>query len=947
MDKGKLGTALALAGLIALTFFISAYFGYSTAVDSDAATFHEKFVLIGTDPYYHHRVIEYIQTNGELLYKENLNNYPMTSVNPRPPLFDYSQAVLGKLLSPLFPAEGQITSVEMATGYVMVLFPCIFGALSVIPIYFIAKTIFGRKIGLLAAALLATTATWLTDSVVGLADHDPFYMFFILCGFAFFVKALNIYKDEQPTIMASISNNKTAILYGALAGVSIAAVAMAWEGFLIATGLLALFAGFEMMMDKMRVKDPSGAWIVSLTALLAVLLLMLPYYISHNKLYYIYMQSFFTFAVLVAGLIFVPTKKLPGILVVPSGIIAGAIALLIVWIARQFLPATNVLAQIGNAIFGNIYYIQKSKVYTTVAEASSVSDISLLVFSYGAVTFFLSLAGVCWLAWRLFKEWRKDYVFLFAWSCVSLYLSITSHRFLATAAPAMAVLAAVMLYKIIQMVDFGKISKDFANLRPNGFWLALRKSIGAKQVVGAIAIAFLIVFPNVWFAVDAGIPGEVENKWVGEELSAKNWTWTRDNMSKTFAGHSFGAFGQYYDKTAWIPAMTWLAAQDKNMLIENRPAEISWWDYGFYCGDIGKHPTVADPFQEGIQPAGAFLLAQSESEKIAVMMTRILEKVVADNKAISEGVKAAMLVNGLNETQIAALEDVMLNPENYREDVLAHPEIFGDYVNETEEAKLEEQQYYQATSWGGLTAANAKYAEMRVKLSTALTLDQIVSLYHDICEITGLQIRYVGVEQRDITDIFAVFVKLTDRKPTDYMTSIYEDALTRNTYTVEEIEQLSATQRSKMNLQYKEIQYDQKFYNSSVYRSFFGYSGYDIFGEDAGIPGYSGQLYQYGYPVLTCWMQKHFRTVYAEPGASSVRISKFYEGAKLSGTIVDESGNAVAGAFVTVLDDTGVPHDFTATNATGQYSLIAPFSMDGKNITVVVTTGSMNDSPIS
>ncbi|PKK81167.1 MAG: hypothetical protein CVT47_03845, partial [Thermoplasmata archaeon HGW-Thermoplasmata-2] len=136
--------------------------------------------------------------------------------------------------------------------------------------------------------------------------------------------------------------------------------------------------------------------------------------------------------------------------------------------------------------------------------------------------------------------------------------------------------------------------------------------------------------------------------------------------------------------------------------------------------------------------------------------------------------------------------------------------------------------------------------------------------------------------------------------------------------------------------------YSEKFYNSSVYRAFFGYPGYDLFGQDMGIPGYQGQLYQYGYPPMPCWMQKHFRIVYVDPQKSSVRVAKFYKGAKVSGTITGEDGAPIEGATVTVLDDYGIPHDYTTTNATGAYSLIAPFSLEGKNVTIMVTTGSLN-----
>ena len=75
-----------------------------------------------------------------------------------------------------------------------------------------------------------------------------------------------------------------------------------------------------------------------------------------------------------------------------------------------------------------------------------------------------------------------------------------------------------------------------------------------------------------------------------------------------------------YDEAGY----NWLAQQDQNLPGADRPAFISWWDYGFQAVAQGLHPTVADNFQNGIDPSGNFLLSQNESLAIGILTTTLL-----------------------------------------------------------------------------------------------------------------------------------------------------------------------------------------------------------------------------------------------------------------------------------------------------------------------------------
>ena len=48
------------------------------------------------------------------------------------------------------------------------------------------------------------------------------------------------------------------------------------------------------------------------------------------------------------------------------------------------------------------------------------------------------------------------------------------------------------------------------------------------------------------------------------------------------------------------------------MKFGDKPAFVSWWDYGFQALNTGEHPSVSDNFQTGIPASGNMLLARAK-----------------------------------------------------------------------------------------------------------------------------------------------------------------------------------------------------------------------------------------------------------------------------------------------------------------------------------------------
>jgi len=401
-----------------------------------------------------------------------------------------------------------------------------------------------------------------------------------------------------------------------------------------------------------------------------------------------------------------------------------------------------------------------------------------------------------------------------------------------------------------------------------------RKIRGMKyHHIFGILFVLLLLLPNAYCSLDAAVPGALKSDIFGEEHRGAWGT---------------GLSQQYY----WSDACYWLSQQDTE--IENpadRPGFMSWWDYGFYESSMGGHPTVADNFQSGIPPAANFHTAKTEKEAVSILITLISYAAYRNNylddiKPVLEKYNSTELIN------------IIKNPSSYNK--LIAPE------------------------WGNkelrVNGQNAMYHDS-VEFLSKFTDEEITMFYHDIMESTGKSIRYYAVESYD-TQIFGVFSFLADKgthgystNEDDYFATRYRDSITGMEYTYEEATNLSQNEIQNMDLNPVTIR-KEGFFNTMFFKTFYGFTD-------------NNQISEQRYPTYGL---RHFYPVYFSP---QVIITKYYEGARINGT-VNIQGIPYVGAQVYVMDDVlGIPHDLATIGSDGSFSVIAPPG----NITLMVAIG--------
>jgi dolichyl-diphosphooligosaccharide--protein glycosyltransferase len=386
----------------------------------------------------------------------------------------------------------------------------------------------------------------------------------------------------------------------------------------------------------------------------------------------------------------------------------------------------------------------------------------------------------------------------------------------------------------------------------------IRRGINFLHIFGILFVAFLIILPNAYLAFDAAIPG-VEKPDVFGDLPS-------------------GAFGTTLSKEAyWIDAFSWLKEQDseiKNKI--EKPAFISWWDYGFYEVAIGDHPTVADNFQDGIPPAANFHTATSEKEAVIVWIVRLLKGNAEENngKLSSDVVQTLENRIGINNSM-----DIVKWIENPESSPSYNTPIGAEYNENLSK------DYPVGQQW----SMNAVYHDVR-DLLDYMNDNEITWLYRNIQKATSKSIRYYGVEGYD-KQIFNIFGFLADKSlvlPSRGGLGNPEDDYVVYKFVTQNQRELNFTELE--NLTDEEIRQDPPIETREIFKDpYFETMFYKTYvGISEGEPGSKTEPeYQ-----LPCMNMKHFYAEYISPpeymyyrGQAAVVIAKYYAGAYINGSV--------------------------------------------------------------
>ena len=589
----------------------------------------------GSDPWYMKRVVDYIIANNAHLIFDADRAYPLGGVNPRPPLFTWSIALLAMILEPMLGND--------AVWYAILGLPAIYGALTIFPIATIAKDNFGKSTGVVAAWLIAFMPAHVSHSTWALADHDAFVMLFISMGFMFWFKAIKYSSNDRLTRtssprITSILNSygviarerRPAMAFAVLAGVSFGIASLAWKGFVVGPSILFLAYFAQVALNMFRRKDSTSLNSLFLAMLFANLLMALPFY-AHPQMNLVLdgtgLQPFLFVLGFTLAIAYVTTgfRDKPWLLVLGTLFVAATIFFTILFVLKQ-LEFSNA----WDVLFTGSGYFSKTKIFGTVAEANPPARGQLFA-QLGPIVLVLALAMGFYALWSTFRNKNQSHLFFGIWIFTATYMSWTAARFMFNATPAVAVLGAwgiVALWNKANFRGLVKAWKKFGIRTPADRIAGARKAVWRTPSFSAILLIILLVGGQQFtYGLDSAIPGTDDGEDDIDETiynlipDALRWELAGFSVldSSAYSGNKYlGSFGSGFNDFGWNTAYDWMTQQDAQMDYSQRPAFVSWWDYGFQALDTGQHPSVSDNFQSGIPASGNMLLARNQADLISM-----------------------------------------------------------------------------------------------------------------------------------------------------------------------------------------------------------------------------------------------------------------------------------------------------------------------------------------
>ena len=633
----------------------------------------------GSDPWYMKRVVDYVIAERSHLIFDHDRAYPSGGINPRPPLFSWSLALGGLALSWILEIPA-----DQAVWWSMSALPAVYGALIVLPIAGIASRAHSRRAGIIAAWLIALMPGHMGRSTFAMSDHDSFAMLFLAIAFYYWIRAIG--HIDHNKIFKSTSTNPLYIIAGmretwkrnpslmanaSMAGIAFSIMALGWKGFVYGPGILFLAYSFQVAINIFKGRDSLQFTSAALQMMLVAILIPTPFYAwpgmnllfapsGMQPMFYI---IGFTFAM---GWVSSSFRDKPWLLVVLGGsaLFGSILALLYILQVRDLFNGWDIL-------FTGGFYFSKNKIFGTIGEAQA-PERGVLFASYGPIVALIAIGCAFLLLWRGSRKNKSDLTLLGLWTIIATYMAWSAGRFIINATPVIAVVGAIgisMLWGAASLPAFTKVWRNSGIGTPRTRFKSLWPATKARPGVPAmVMVLLLITSQHATYGIDAGIPrgdqsaNEIDQSIydivpdiLRQDLLGLFSVMNSDTYDQSDSGLWYmGTFGPSFNSQGWNEAYDWLSQQDSETPFSDRPAFVSWWDYGFQALASGQHPTVADNFQSGIPNSGAMLLSGGQEDTLSLFITTL----AMGDKSINNG--------KLGESFLSVLEGHM-TPEQVQE----------------------------------------------------------------------------------------------------------------------------------------------------------------------------------------------------------------------------------------------------------------------------------------
>ena len=469
-----------------LALFLRIYFSYGVV-------FSDPIKYAADDGVYHMRLVENQLLGGHFpkrIYFDPYTYFPYGTYIHFTPLYDYLLATIIWVISLGKPTLEIISKIAP-------FYPAVLGALIIFPVYFLSRSLWGQKVGLLAAFFSIISGPFLAQSLIGSNDHHVAEVFFSTLGMMFLILALNSRQSQDKFLgfKEEIKQEKRFWILSVLTGISFALYFLAWTGALLFLLIIFLFFSLYYLIGYFSGKNPEWALLAGSLIFLIILLIIVPFF-NHPDILRNSMYNLSHLASLLGGLICFILLWFFGTLLkekkdrkIASYFLSGLIAVFVLVLLMLKLALPILFDSFVKILKG----INTGMAYNDLARqlinemAPLTLQAAIDIFS---TFFFISFGALIFLVWRFLKNKNPSYLLIIIWTLVIALMTgiiplIGQRRFIVYLGINIAILTA---YFIVKGFEFGWRSLRIASRTPK------ESNTQPYFLVGSVFIIFIVLF---------------------------------------------------------------------------------------------------------------------------------------------------------------------------------------------------------------------------------------------------------------------------------------------------------------------------------------------------------------------------------------------------------------------------------------------------------------------
>jgi dolichyl-diphosphooligosaccharide--protein glycosyltransferase len=591
MDKKNfpewLSTLLVLAVACGLSCYLRVALPYQSVFDG------QWIKLTSNDAYFYMRMVDNLVQNFPQLY--GFDPYCVFpggfSTANFPAFFAYLLAGIVKILGGVSPAQQTIDTI-------CVYIPAILGTLTVIPVYFIAKTLANRWAGLVSAVALALMpGELLVLSLLGNTDHHCAEILLTSCFAAFFILAIK--RGRQFTYSMLIKGQFPEIgehlPYAFVAGFFLGLYLITWSGALLFVFIIFIYFIIQFISDHLRGFPTDYLSKVAIICFLVALLIFIP--VSRDKLTLLSLAITIlvpiALNVLSAVMAAREVKRLYYPLIVAGLAVLGTVAAWLVF-PTLFQSAMEHISGLFSWRLGQDVVGEMKPLFfpgDTFTMDMAWSQYALVLYS--------GLAGLALVIYSSIRKGQSEHILLAVWSLVMMLASFAMVRFATYFTICLVLLTGYLAGWIIEACLPAKSADHPVRPRKKAKRNMTAQKPLIRTVLAAIAVGIAVIIILIPGAISA-------------VNSARNPSFTPSD--------------------AWMEAMEWMKKNtpepfgkaDFYYKLYNTPSQgktypypdtfysvVVWPDYGYWVTRIGHRVPTANPGSYGIYAGGYDIAKQT------------------------------------------------------------------------------------------------------------------------------------------------------------------------------------------------------------------------------------------------------------------------------------------------------------------------------------------------